>query len=100
MSAGILNPLYFCASAKPLPVAQINIGTGSNQKAEAGAFVSDPLRAWASDGCNGVSNLPVTFTIVQGGGKLLRAGGESQGGGSNSVTLLTSRTGHAEVLLQ
>jgi hypothetical protein len=85
MSAGIPNPLYFCASARPLPVAQINVGTGNNQKAEAGAFVSEPLRAWASDGCNGVTNLPVTFTVVQGGGKLLPASGG--GGGSNSITL-------------
>ena len=75
MSAGIPNPLYFCASAKPLPVAQINVGTGNNQKAEAGAFVTEPLRAWASDGCNGVSNLPVTFTIIQGGGRLFSSPG-------------------------
>ncbi len=139
MSAGISNNVYFCASADAALPTQINIGTGNNQKAETGGFLPEPLRAWVNDSCNGNQGLPVTFTVIQGSGKLVRTGstssvrtgstpsltspagnngdavegvptaaapfpspgGEGQGeGGSTSTTVLTSRTGHAEVLFQ
>ena len=102
-SSGLSNVIFFCASAKPAAVHQINIGTGNKQKAETGAFVADPLRAWASDSCNGIEGLPITFTVVRGGGRLFPrplGGGEGQGEGACSITILSSRTGHAEVLLQ
>lgn len=113
MSAGISNNVYFCASADPALPKQINIGTGNNQKAETGGFLPEPLRAWVNDSCNGNQDMPVTFTVVQGNGRLFEVGsvapraplpspgGEGQGeGGSTSLTIPTTRTGHAEVLLQ
>jgi hypothetical protein len=100
MSEGISNAVYFCASARPAVPTQINIGTGNNQKAETGGFVSEPLRAWVNDSCNGNEGMPVTFTIIQGGGKLFPSPGGGQGEGGSSLTILSSRTGHAEVLLQ
>ncbi len=71
MGTGLSNTLYFCASAKPGAVNQINIGTGNNQKAETGGFLAEPLRAWVSDSCNGIEGLPIAFTVIQGGGKLV-----------------------------
>ena len=103
MSAGISNAVYFCATARPAAVHQINIGTGNNQKAETGGFVPEPLRAWVSDSCNGIEGLPITFTIIQGGGRLFPrplGGGEGQGEGASSITATSSITGHAEALLQ
>src|SRR5262249_3833462 len=69
------------------------------QKAEVGAFVAEPLRAWVSDSCNGIEGLPITFTVVQGGGKLFSP--KTPGGaGASSLTVASTRTGHAEALLQ
>ena len=68
-SVGISNSVFFCANAQAAAVHQINIGMGNNQKAEAGGFLAEPLRAWVSDSCNGIPGLPITFTVVQGGGR-------------------------------
>ena len=73
-SVGLSNNVYFCASANPAPAHQINIGSGNNQKGETGGPAAEPLRAWVNDGCNGIAGLPVTFRVVQGGGKLLAPG--------------------------
>jgi len=112
MSAGISNAVYFCASADAALPKQINIGTGNNQKAETGGFLPEPLRAWVNDSCNGNEGQPVTFTVIQGGGRLYRVGDEvtsltSTNGNQSlltspptSITIPTTRTGHAEVLLQ
>jgi hypothetical protein len=103
MSAGLANAVYFCASARPAPVHQINIGTGNHQKAEVGAFVAEPLRAWVNDSCNGIPGLPVTFTVVQGGGRLRLPpvpGDAGPSDGATTLTVLSSMTGHAEALLQ
>ena len=109
MSAGISNAVYFCASADPAPPKQINIGTGNNQKAETGGFLPEPLRAWVNDSCNGNQDMPVTFTVIQGGGKLVAADvspltnsppGGDQSRLTSAATVLTTRTGHAEVLFQ
>ena len=86
-SKDIAGTTFFCASADPGPGVQINVGTGNNQKAEAGGPTAEPFRAWVSDTCNGVANVPVTFRVVQGGGKI---------NGADSVTLNTSITGHVE----
>lgn len=87
-SKDIAGTVFFFASADPGPPHQINIGTGNNQKGEAGALTAEPLRAWVNDMCNGIANLPVTFTVKQGGGKV---------NGQDSVTINTSITGHAQV---
>ncbi len=97
MSADIANALYFCASAKPAAISQINVGTGNEQSGEAGAFVADPLRAWVSDSCNGIPGVPITYTVLQGDGRLAPAGGGPAG---VSLTVTSSITGHAEALLQ
>ena len=87
-SLSIAGTVTFCASSTPMPVRQINIGTGNNQKCEAGAPALEPLRAWVSDGCNGREGEQVRFTVLRGGGKVNNL---------NSVTVTTDRTGHALV---
>ncbi|GFO81511.1 MAG: hypothetical protein A49_11380 [Methyloceanibacter sp.] len=87
-SLSIAGTVAFCASSTPMPVRQINIGTGNNQKSEAGAPAPEPLRAWVSDGCNGREAEQVRFTVVRGGGKVNNL---------DTVTVATDRTGHALV---
>ncbi len=87
-SKDIAGTITFCASAAPGPLSQINIGSGNDQRVETNAPAPDPLRAWVSDSCNGIEAVPITFTVVQGGGKV---------NGRNSVTVDSGRTGHAQV---
>jgi len=87
-STSIAGTTFFCASAGPGPAVQINIGTGNGQRGEAGGQAREPLRAWVSDACNGVAGIPVTFTVVEGGGRV---------NDRTSVTIPTSITGHAAV---
>ncbi|NOT00531.1 MAG: hypothetical protein HOP29_07875 [Phycisphaerales bacterium] len=87
-STGIAGTTFFCASATPGPAAQINVGTGNYQKAEAGGPAALALRAWVNDACNGVSGVPVTFTVTRGGGRI---------NDRTSLTVPTSDTGHASV---
>ncbi len=107
-SMSIAGTVAFCASAAPAPVNQINIGTGNNQRAEAGGPAPEPLRVWVSDACNGVCPVPVTFTVVKGGGKVTgntsplpcrESDPVSQPNivTGQSVTVYTGRTGHAQV---
>lgn len=86
---GAVGTVLFCASALAGPVAQVNIGTGNNQRVEAGGPLQEPLRAWVSDGCNGVEDVPVAFTVTRGSGKL--------NGGATTITINTGPTGHAAV---
>lgn len=87
-AGGVAVRVHLCASATPAPAAQINIGSGNNQQGEAGERVPDPLRVWVNDGQNGVANIPVTFTVMQGGGSV---------DGLAAVTVNSDLTGHAEV---
>lgn len=87
-SRDIAGSTFYCASALPAPARQINVGTGNNQQVETGALAPEPLRAWVSDSCNGARGIPVTFTVLQGGGKV---------NGHDQVTVNTSITGHADV---
>jgi hypothetical protein len=87
-SDGVSGTDFFCATATPGPTSQINIGSGNNQRAEVGGSAPEPLRVRVSDGCNGVSDVPVTFTVISGGGKVDR---------KNSTTVPTGPTGHAQV---
>lgn len=87
-STSIAGTILFCASATPNPATRINIGSGNNQRVEAGGPAQEELRVWVSDGKNGVANIPVTFTVAQGRGKV---------NGASSVTVNTEPTGHAEV---
>lgn len=90
-STSIAGTVLFCASATPAPAAQINVGSGNNQRGEAGGSTPEPLRVWVNDACNGIPNIPITFSVVEGGGSV---------NGLNEVTVPTSDTGHAEVDFQ
>jgi hypothetical protein len=87
-SHGVQGTVFFCASGTPGPAAQINIGSGNMQRADAGGPAPEPLRAWVSDACNGLENVPVTFRVIRGGGKV---------NGLDETTLPTGVTGHAQV---
>ena len=93
-SQSIAGTVVFCASATAGAVKQINIGSGNNQKAEAGGPAPEPLRVWVSDGCNGIPAQLIEFTVIRGGGKV-RAAGTSLD--LDSVTVQTGDTGHAAV---
>ncbi len=90
-SKDVIGEVVFCASATARPPTQINIGSGNQQRAEAGALTPEPIRVWVNDGCNGAEGIPVTFTVVQGGGAV---------NGENTATVSTSNTGHATVDFQ
>ncbi|MDA7866603.1 carboxypeptidase-like regulatory domain-containing protein [Verrucomicrobia bacterium] len=83
---GTFGDVFFCASANPQSARQINIGSGNQQRGEVGSHTTEPLRVWVNDSCNGVSGIPVVYSVVQGGGLV---NGESQ------TTILTGITGHA-----
>jgi len=87
-STSISGTVFFCASANPAPARQINVGSGNNQRCEAGGAAPEPLIAWVNDSCNGVEGAAVTFRIVQGSGLV---------DGASVVTVTTGRTGHARV---
>ena len=87
-SQDIAGTVFFCASGDPAPARQINIGSGNNQRSEAGGPSFEPLRVWVNDSCNGVEGIPVTFTVIEGGGKV---------NGKDSDTVNTTVTGHAQV---
>jgi cysteine-rich repeat protein len=90
-SRDIAGTVVFCASSTPAPAIQINVAMGNNQRAEVGGFTPDPLRVWASDGCNGGAYRPITFTVTQGLGKV---------NGLDAVTVNADPTGHADVRFQ
>ncbi len=87
-SESIVGTTAFCATATPAPAQQINISTGNNQRGEAGAPAPLPLRAWVSDGCNGVEGVSVVFVVTQGQGRV---------NGEPLAVATTGPTGHAEV---
>ena len=86
--AGLAGEARFCASAAPGPAVQINVGSGNNQRGEAGSPAREPLKAWVSDGCNGIAGVPVTFRVTSGTGAV---------NGALAVTVPTGPTGHAQV---
>lgn len=87
-SAGIQNPLLFCASALAGAPTQLNIGAGNNQRGETGMPAECVLCAWVSDGNNGVPGVPVTFTVTRGNGTM---------NGQSQATVVSDSSGHAEV---
>lgn len=86
-SAGVAGTVFFCASATPGPAAQINVGSGNNQRVDAGGPAIEKLSAWVSDACNGIGGVPVTFKVTQGGGLV---------NGLPSAVVQTDATGHAK----
>lgn len=104
----IAGTVEFCATAEAGSIKQINIGMGNNQIVEVGAPASEPLVAWVNDACNGNCPVQVTFTVTEGGGQVrgntspLPCNADDETVLPNyftgqSVTVYTSRTGHAEV---
>jgi alpha-tubulin suppressor-like RCC1 family protein len=87
----VVNPLVLFASAQSGPPAQINVGSGNNQRAEVRGPLAEPLRVWVNDSRNGTPGVPVTFHVIQGGGKV---------NGQDSVVAISSATGHAEAYLE
>ena len=87
-STSIAGSAFVCASATPGLAAQINVGSGNNQRAEVGGLTPEPLRVWVNDACNGIPGVSVTFKVLEGGGAV---------DGFNEFTAVTSDTGHAEV---
>jgi hypothetical protein len=88
LAAGVLGTATFFASTTANPAARIVSSSGMNQQAALGAPLPNPLRVWVSDKINSISNIPVTFKVVEGDGHF---SGETQ------VTVSTDVTGHAEV---
>ena len=89
-SRDIAGTVFFCATATAAPAAQLNIGSGNNQRAEVGGPLPEPLTVWVSDGRNPASGVPVTFTVESGGGQV---------DGTIQTTVLSGLTGHASVEL-
>ncbi|WP_419192476.1 hypothetical protein [Engelhardtia mirabilis] len=94
-SKDVSGTVYFCASALAAPPDQVNVGSGSEQVTQVGGPAPEVLRAWVSDGCNGVADVPVTFKVTQGGGLVSGGGMYNQ----TLVTVTTGPTGHAQVTL-
>lgn len=87
-SQDVLGTTFFCATALSAPPAQLNVGSGNNQRGEAGGLLAGPLVVWVSDGRNPVAGVPVTFTVTEGGGRV---------DGAEQVTVTSGATGHAPV---
>ena len=79
--------LSFFASGTAAPASQIAVSSGDRQVVETTAPAPEPLRVWVSDGRNEAPGVPVTFTVVKGGGLVA---------GALSRTVPTSGSGHAE----
>ncbi|MFN0060786.1 MAG: carboxypeptidase regulatory-like domain-containing protein [Planctomycetota bacterium] len=89
-SAGVLGEAVFCASSLVAGATQINIGDGNYQYGETSAPAPFPLRAWVSDGVNGVADVTVIFEVVAGGGTI---------NGLASFPFASMSTGHVEATL-
>jgi probable HAF family extracellular repeat protein len=88
-SRDIAGTVIFCASATPGPADRILVGDMNNQRGEVGSPLRDPLRVYVTDGCNGVADTPVTYTVTRGDGVF--------DNGLQQITLSTDGTGHLDV---
>jgi hypothetical protein len=70
-SALAVGAVNFTATGTTSTAAQINVDSGNNQTGALGQALAFPLVAAVTDlGHNRVPNIPVTFTITQGGGNM------------------------------
>ncbi len=84
-------PVVFIASAVSHAPAKINLDSGRGQKGIVGQALPRPFVAVVTDeGHNRLGNVPVTFTLVEGGGNLA---------GAASVTVDTDSDGRALTVL-
>lgn len=88
-SVGFTGKVIFTASAAEKPPHKINIGSGNNQRGAVNAPLPNPLVAVVTDeGHNVIQGVPVTFTVLGGGGNI---------DGSSSVVVNTDSDGRATV---
>jgi Bacterial Ig-like domain (group 2)/Bacterial Ig-like domain/Bacterial TSP3 repeat len=88
-SRDIAGTVLFCATATPAPADRILVGDMNNQRGEAGAPLPHPLRVFVCDSNNGVSGVPVTYTVVEGDGVFSN--------GLTDITQPTDATGHVDM---
>lgn len=90
-AVGFASSAFFTAIAAPSAAAKINIDAGSNQTGVVGEPLPRPLVAVVTDsGHNRLANVPVTFTVLQGGGSF---------NGQPALTLTTDSDGRALAVL-
>ena len=89
-SDGVDGLAYVCATATPAPAIRISLSSGNSQRVEVGSSTPEPLRVWVTDGQNGAPEVPVTFTVVRGGGQV---------DGAAETIVETDATGHADLRL-
>lgn len=90
-AVGFASSAFFTAIAAPSAAAKINIDAGSNQTGVVGEPLPRPLVAVVTDsGHNRLANVPVTFTVLQGGGSF---------NGQSALTLNTDSDGRALAVL-
>src|SRR5262249_11149790 len=90
-AAGYLGPAVFVATGIPGPAAKIVADAGSNQTGAIGQALPLPLVVVVTDaGNNRLSGVPVTFTVLQGGGML---------SGQTSIVQNTDSDGRALAVL-
>ncbi len=88
---GFVGQVVFSADSSVGPPAQINTVTGQTQVGAVGVALAEPLTTIVFDGGgNPVAGVPVTFTVVSGGGLI---------GGQTTYTLNTDSDGKAYAVL-
>ena len=90
-AAGFQGTAVFTASGTAKAAAKINVDSGSNQFGPVGQPLALPFVAVVTDsGNNRLANIPVTFKVTQGGGRI---------NGVTSITTNTDSDGRALALL-
>ena len=97
-STGVAGVVFLTASAVPGPASRIVVSANNNQRAQAGGSLPLPLIARVLDGQNPVSGVPVTFSVLDGGGSLADATLGAFGGASagTEVVVVTGPDGIAQ----
>ena len=90
-AVGFDGQVVFCATATTAPAARIVVDSGNNQHGGVAQALPLPFTVIVIDqGNNRLPNVPVTFTVTQGGGSI---------GGQPAVTLSTDSDGRAQAVL-
>lgn len=87
-AADVQGEALFCATSTASPPDRILLAAGNSQIGETDGPACEQLSAWVNDGCNGAPNVPVSFRVISGGGKV---------NGVALTTVNTGPTGHANV---
>ena len=90
-AVGFDGQVVFCATATTAPAARIVVDSGNNQHGAVAQALPLPFTVIVIDqGNNRLPNVPVTFTVTQGGGSF---------SGQPAVTLNTDSDGRAQAVL-